>query len=79
MTYLKSRLARLEAKHGDGNSPLIFCLHQWADGCASAFQPWEQDQIPQYKAMALDNLVARGEIRESDRGRVVLMTRVLVD
>ena len=76
--HLKSRLARLEAMHGDDDSPLIFCLPDWAEGCPRAFQPWEKKELfPHFKAIALDNLLAAGKIRECDRDRVQLMVRVL--
>jgi hypothetical protein len=75
---LKSRLARLEAKHGVDDSPLIFCLADWAEGCPRAFQPWEEEEsLPRFKAIALVNLVAAGKIEEADRERVIFMVRVL--
>jgi hypothetical protein len=76
--YLKSRLARLEAVHGVDDSPLIFFLDQWAEGCPRAFQPSEADElIPHLEAIGLDNLMTAGKIRECDRDRVQFMVRVL--
>jgi hypothetical protein len=82
---LSTRLANLEAalRGRDGGKleePLIFWLHQWAEaeGCPVAFQPWEVEELsPRFEAMALDNLVAAGKIRECDRQRVRFMRRVL--
>jgi hypothetical protein len=79
MTYLKSRLARLEAKTGVTQERPVFDLPDWAPGCPEAFQPWEEEELfPRFKAMALDNLVAAGKIEEADRDRVIFMVRVLV-
>jgi hypothetical protein len=76
--YLKSRLARLEAVHGVDDSPLIFFLDQWAEGCPRAFQSSEADElIPHFEAIGLDNLMTTGKIRECDRDRVQFMVRVL--
>ena len=42
------------------------------------FQPWEADELsPRFQAIALDNLVAAGKIRECDRQRVKFIRRVL--
>jgi hypothetical protein len=82
---LSTRLAKLEAalRGRDGGDPLdepwlVYRLSDWAEGCPVAFQPWEVDELsPRFMAMALDNLVAAGKIRECDRGRVRFMRRVL--
>jgi hypothetical protein len=82
---LSTRLDKLEAAirgHDGGlpDEPLVFSLHQWAkaDGCPRAFQPWEVDELnPRFQAIALDNLVAAGKIRECDRQRVKFIRRVL--
>jgi hypothetical protein len=74
---LSTRLDKLEAAirgHDGGppDEPLIFWLHQWAkaEGCPRAFQPWQVDELsPRFQAIALDNLVAAGKIRECDRGQ----------
>ncbi len=82
---LSIRLDKLEAaiRSHDGrppDEPLIFSLHQWAkaEGCPRAFQPWEADELStRFMAMALDNLVAAGKIRECDRERVKFIRRIL--
>ena len=82
---LSNRLDKLEAAirgHDGGppDEPLIFSLHEWAkaEGCPRAFQPWEADELSlRFMAMALDNLVAAGKIRECDRERVKFIRRVL--
>ena len=72
------RLARLEETQGYGGPPPIFALEDWADGCPRCFEPWEMDQIPEFKAVARDQLVAAGKIRERDRDRVRFMTTIIV-
>jgi hypothetical protein len=53
MAYLKSRLARLEAKTGITEERLYFDLPEWAPGCPEAFQPWEEEELlPRFKAIA---------------------------
>ena len=42
-------------------------LSDWAEGCPVTFEGWERERIPQFKANALDRLVAAGNIKESDR------------
>jgi hypothetical protein len=82
---LSTRLDKLEAairRHDGGppDEPLIFSLHQWAkaEGCPGAFEPWEADELStRFMAMALDNLVAAGKIRDCDRRRVRFKRRVL--
>ena len=49
---------------------LVYRLHERAEGCPVAFEKWEKENIPQFKANALDRLVAAGKIRDIDRERV---------
>jgi hypothetical protein len=43
-----------------------------------ALEEWEMENIPQWKANALDRLVATGKIREIDRERVRFIVRRIV-
>lgn len=78
---LEKRLDKIEAAMRGREPPrgsLLFYLHAWAEGCPLVFEPWEVDELsPRFEAMALDNLVAAGKVRECDRGRVSFMRRVL--
>jgi hypothetical protein len=57
---------------------LVYRLHEWAEGCPVAFEEWEKENIPQFKANALDRLVAAGKIRDIDRERVTFIVRTIV-
>jgi hypothetical protein len=43
-----------------------------------AVEEWEKENIPQFRANALDRLVAAGKIRETDRERVTFIIRTVV-
>ena len=82
---LSTRLDKLEAamRGRDGGDPpdqpwLAYRLQDWAEGCPVAFEEWERGNLPQFKADALDRLVAAGKIREIDRERVTFIVRTIV-
>jgi hypothetical protein len=76
---LNSRLARLKAKRGVNQEQLFFRLADWAPDCPQAFQPWEDEELfPLFRAIALDNLIEAGRIRESDRDRVTFIVHRIV-
>jgi hypothetical protein len=67
----------------DGGDPpdgpwLGYRLSDWAEGCPVALEEWEMENVPQWKANALDRLVAAGKIKETDRERVTLIVRTVV-
>jgi hypothetical protein len=67
------RLKRLETSRGAAESGrLVFFLYDWADGAPIGFNSEEEEEalFPRFQAAALDNLVAKGKIRECDRSRV---------
>jgi hypothetical protein len=41
-------------------------------------EEWEMENVPQWKAEALDRLVAAGKIREIDRERVTFIVRTII-
>ena len=53
-------------------------LSQSAEGCPVAFEEWEVESISQWKANALDRLVAAGTIRDIDRENVRFIVRKIV-
>jgi hypothetical protein len=69
------RLERLEASRGIvKREQLFFLLSDWAPGCPIAFQSEAEDALfPDFRAAALDNLVAAGKIGDADRERVVFI------
>jgi hypothetical protein len=82
---LSTRLDKLEAamRGRDGGDPpdqpwLAYRLQDWAEGYPVAFEEWERGNLPQFKADALDRLVAAGKIREIDRERVTFIVRTIV-
>jgi hypothetical protein len=82
---LSTRLDKLEAAlrgRDDGDPPdepwLAYRLSDWAEGCPVAFEEWEMDSIPQFRANALDRLVAARKIQEIDRERVTFIVRTIV-
>ena len=80
---LSTRLDKLEAAlrgRDGGDEPDETCvsLSDWAEDCPRAFEQWELENIPQWKANALDRLVAAGKIREIDRERVTFIVWTIV-
>ena len=82
---LFTRLDKIEAalRGRDGGDPhdepwLVYRFCDWAEGCPRAFEEWEMEGIPQFRANALDRLVADGKIREMDRERVTFIMRTIV-
>ena len=43
-----------------------------------AVEEWGIEHIPQFRANALDRLVAAGKIRETDRERVTFIVRTII-
>ncbi len=81
---LAKRLERLETemrRQTQGEEPwLVYCLHEWAEGCPIAFKEGEDDDetIARMEANALDRLVAAGKIGERHRERVTFIVQTLV-
>jgi hypothetical protein len=78
-------LDKLEAamRGRDGRDPpgvpwLVYRLHDWAEGCPVALEEWEMENVPQWRAHALDRLIAVREVREIDRERVTFIVRTIV-
>jgi len=76
----RQRLKRLEGSRGAAEQHLVFGLSDWAPGCPVAFKSEEEEKVlfPEFRAAALDNLVAAGKIQECDRDCVVFIVEVLV-
>jgi len=53
------------------------CLSDWAEACPVALEGSGMENIPQFRANALDRLVAAGKIREIDRDRVTFIVRTI--
>jgi hypothetical protein len=79
---LSTRLDKLEAAMRGRDPPdepwLVYRLHEWAEGCPVALEEWKLENIPQFRANALDRLVAARKIREIDRERVTFIVRTIV-
>src|SRR5262245_58771749 len=80
---LSTRLDRLEAALRGRDGPpeelwLVYRLSDWAEGCPIAVEEWEMENVPQWKAEALDRLVAAGKIREIDHERVTFIVRTII-
>jgi hypothetical protein len=57
----------------------IYYLHDWAPGARSGFpEGTSKEDIARYEALALDALVAAGNIRETDRAKVIFMVNFIV-
>jgi len=55
----------------------VYRLSDWAQECPVALEEWEMENVPQWRAEALDRLVAAGKIREIDRKRVTFIARTI--
>ena len=80
---LARRLERIEAKlrarNAVANPWLVYDLHEWSKGTRGAFEQDELDNdYDRLVAVALDQLMTAGKIREIDRERVKFIVYTIV-